>query len=393
MPPLIVVAAVVFLEIVCLGATIPILPYYVTETFAADALWVGLLMAMVTAPKVVGNPLWGALSDRIGRKPTLMITMTGAAVGSALWALAPTLGAAALGGLFWLGVGRLINGAFAAQATLAFAVASDRSDPSKRTAALGVLGAAFGAGLTVGLPLGGWIGSHAHAAVGWLCVGCELAAVALIAATLRETRTARPAGDVLKPARLPQLLRHRGVRPLLLVCVVMTVGYSVMTPTLSLFAADRYGYGEQQVGWVFFVWGVTGIFIQGGAIRPIVKHLGEPLTVIVGSATLAGGFVWLGVGPSVSGLWVAAALIGVGGGLAIPALAGLISLQVSEHEQGAVHGLTQSATAVGRSVGYLAGAALYAAHATGRPYWLGATLLGVTAVAMLTRLARPQPDA
>ncbi|NBB83397.1 MAG: MFS transporter [Alphaproteobacteria bacterium] len=372
----------VFLEIVCLGATIPILPYYVTDTLGAPAVWVGLLMAFVTAPKIVGNPVWGGLSDRFGRKRVLMITMAGAAIGSALWAVAPSLGAVAMGGLFWLGAGRLINGLFAAQATLAFAVASDTSAAADRTASLGVLGAAFGAGLTVGMPLGGWIGSHSHAAVGWLCVGCELAAVTLIALMLRETRRHEaPEGPQRRAMRLGELIRHTSVQRLLVICIVMTAGYSVMTPTLSLLASDRYGFDEQQTGWVFFLWGMTGIVIQGGVIRPIVRRLGETATILMGLWLLAGGFVWLAAGPPAAGLWGSAVLIGIGGGFAVPALSGLISFQVCPDQQGSVHGLTQSATAIGRSAGAIAGAALYAAHATGRPYWLGAALLLATALA------------
>jgi MFS family permease len=375
MPPLFAVAIVVFLEVVCLGAIIPVLPDYAQE-FGGGAVWTGVLFMLVAAPKVVMNPLWGRLSDRRGRRPTLAILTCGAIAGSTLWALAPTLGEMIGGPLIWLAISRLVYGVFSAQAALAYAVASDTSPPEKRAAAMGVLGATFGFGITVGFPLGGIIGSHSPAAVGWLCAGSEFIALTVIVCLLRETRrlqAARESTD-FTPRSLLHLAAVPAVMSLLPTVVVVTVGLSVMTPTLRPLTEAWYGFNLPRTSHALLVWGLVGSAVQAGLIRPLVRAIGETATVVAGAFILAGGFALLADHLPLWGFWCSMVLIALGGGLMIPALTSLMSLQVSPHDQGGVHGLNQSATALGRALGYLLGGALYAISPA-TPYWAGAAIL------------------
>ncbi len=387
MPALLVVAIVVFLEIVCLGAIFPTLADYVTQLGGAE-IWVGIAFALVAAPKVVMNPAWGRLSDRIGRKPVVVLLTLGAIGGSTLWALAPMLGNLVGSGLMWLAVSRLIYGIFSAQAAIAYSIASDTSPPEKRSAAMGVLGAAFGVGLTVGFPLGGIVGAHSLAAVGWLCAGCETLALLVVLVLLRETR---PAGPVAAAPRWA-VLRYPAVRGLLGVTLIATVGYSVMTVTLRLLTDDWYGFTIQQTGYAFALWGIVGIIVQGGLIRPIVKALGERHTIILGAIILAAAMAGLAIHPPVAGFWAATAMMALGGGLLVPTLTGLLSHQVQPHEQGALHGINQSITAMGRAISYVTGGALYVV-APGMPYGLGAALLLVSVGLLLAWSARRSPHA
>jgi MFS family permease len=404
MPALFAVAIVVFLEIVCLGAIIPTLPDFVTDVFGGSPVWIGGLFALVAAPKVVLNPLWGRLSDRLGRRPVLALLTVGAMSGSALWALSPTLGGIVGGGLVWLAISRGVYGIFSAQAAIAFAIASDTSTADKRAAAMGVLGAAFGVGLTVGFPLGAWVGEASLASVGWLCLGCETVALGLIAFGLRETRPtpAAPAsreggraevqasehaspvepsldgGGSFAPETLFALLRRGPVAVLIAAVVVLWLGISVMTPTLRPLTERWYQFELMDTALAFAVWGVVGLIVQGGAIRPTVRVLGERRTFAVGVIMLAGSFFVVATHPGFAGFWLALVGMAVGGGLAIPALTGLLSLQVDPARQGAVHGVNQSATALGRTLGYLLGGAMFGQIGPASPYAAGA------AVALLT---------
>lgn len=406
MPALFAVAIVVFLEIVCLGAIIPTLPDFVTDVFGGSPVWVGGLFALVAAPKVVLNPAWGRLSDRLGRRPVLALLTVGAMGGSALWALSPTLGGIVGGGLLWLAVSRAVYGVFSAQAAIAFAIASDTSTAEKRAAAMGVLGAAFGVGLTVGFPLGAWVGAASLAAVGWLCLGCEAIALAIIAFALKETRPAPRSGGArarsedaaagasncrpkhplpdgrgsLRADTFFALLRSGPLALLIGVVVVLWLGVSVMTPTLRPLTERWYDFELMDTALAFAVWGVVGLIVQGGAIRPTVRMLGERRTFAVGVIVLAASFFVVSTQPRFAGFWIALVGMAVGGGLAIPALTGLLSLQVDPARQGAVHGLNQSATALGRALGYLLGGAMFGQIAPASPYAAGAAVTLLTLI-------------
>jgi len=398
MPPLFVVAAVVFLEIVCLGAVIPALTPF-TESLGGTALIAGVMFALVSGPKIFMNPIWGRAADRLGRRPIFLL-LTSATLGSSLlWAFTEDLAAATgIAALLWLGLSRLIHGIFSAQATVAFAVASDTSTPDKRAGVLGVLGAAFGAGLTVGFPLGGVVAATSFANVGLLCAACEAIALVLLIFGLRETGTRAPVplpspplegegvepplpsrqgpgeGQTETPMATTALHQHRRLIPLALVCIITTVGLSMMTPTFSPLLRDAHAFSVKQIGWAFFVFGIVSIIVQGGLIRPFVKRLGEPATFIFGTLVLVVGFALVALETALPGLWVGTLLIGAGAGFSTPTLAAMFSLSVRPEDQGATHGLNQGCTALGRTLSYPAAGALYE-QAIALPYWAGAALL------------------
>src|SRR5262245_37909424 len=141
MPPLYAAALVVLLEALCFTTGFPVLSYY-AQRLGGDAAWVGILFGLVAWPKVVSNPIWGTLSERLGRRPVLAINTLGTLAGSIGWALAPNIG--------MLAISRALVGIFGGQAGLAQAIAADVAPPEKRAAAMGVLGGAFALSLTLG---------------------------------------------------------------------------------------------------------------------------------------------------------------------------------------------------------------------------------------------------
>lgn len=382
MPPLFAVAFVVFLQIVALGAIFPTLEAY-TEQFGGSTFIAGLLFALVTAPKVLLNPLWGRFSDRVGRKPVLMILLAGTIAGSVLWALAPVIGGLSAGGLTVLAISRLVVGCFTAQATVALSVASDITGPDKRAAAMGLLGAAFGMGLLVGMPLGGIVGKFDLAYVGWLCAGFESAALLAALLLLRETHQPTDAPTQPKLRELLAMATQPGIGALLIVTVLSWLGASVMIPTLRNLAHSLYGYEIDRASYVFAVWGLAGVVAQGFMIRPMVRRLGEKTTAVVGYALFIGGFVWLAAHTSAWQMWAAMAPIGIGGGLAGPPVIAMLTHRVSADQQGRVHGLNQSATSLGRAAGMIGGGLLYDTLNPAAPYWFGAAVLVVTMLLLM----------
>lgn len=390
MPPLLVAALIVLLEALSFGAIVPVLGHFTQQLGGSEAL-AGLMLALVSIPKVVTNPVFGRVSDRLGRRPVLIVNTLGTLAGSVLWALS--------GNLLLLGASRFVTGVFSAQAGLAQAIAADTSTPQRRAAALALLGAAFGVAFSLGPIVGGLVGRHySYAAVGWMCASFQLASLTLILTLLRETRpTAAAEGGATRtrsdtaatlgvsPKSVALLERPR-VMLLLAIMILVTIGQSQLIVALPFLAKGVYHFDTDRVGYWFGVIGVLGILVQAGVIRPAVSRWGEPSVSVVGAVLLAAGFVVLAAQPALAWFWGAGALIGVGVALAVPCLTALLSRAVAAQEQGAINGVSQSALAIGRGLGNLSGGKLYSAAGPAAPFAVGATL-ALAAVVLLVPLS------
>ncbi|MGE0478937.1 MAG: MFS transporter [Phycisphaerae bacterium] len=390
MSPLLVAALIVLLEALSFGAIVPVLGHFTQQLGGSEAL-AGLMLALVSIPKIVTNPVFGRASDRLGRKPVLVVNTLGTLAGSILWALS--------GNLYLLAASRVITGIFSAQAGLAQAVAADTSTPQRRAAALALLGAAFGVAFSLGPIVGGLVGRHfSYAAVGWMCASFQVTSLALILTLLRETRPAMPeraTSDRAAPdtvaalsasPRSVTLLERPRVLLLLAIMVLVTVGQSQLIVALPFLAKGVYHFDTDRVGYWFGVIGVLGVLVQAGVIRSAVSRWGEPTVSVAGAVLLAAGFAVLAGRPALAWFWGAGALIGVGVALAVPCLTALLSRAVAAHEQGAINGVSQSALAIGRGLGNLSGGKLYSAAGPAAPFVVGATL-ALAAVVMLVPLS------
>ena len=391
MNPLIPAALVVLFEGLSFGAVLPVLTGYSAELGGGPAI-AGLLFAMLTAPKVILNPLWGKLSDKQGRKPTLMILGLGTLSGSLLWAFAPTLGHFIFGALVWLVISRAVAGIFAAQAALTFAVAADVTRPEKRAVAMGMLGAAFGTAFVFGPALGGITAKHfSSSSVGFLCAGFQTLSFLTITVFLRETLQ-KDHHVTRTRLSLRQIAVHRYVPVLLLATLLTTIGYAVLIPTFQPLTKERFNFDFAQTGYALSVLGMVGIVVQGGLIRPTLKLLGERATAVFGTICLAGGLFLVGFDMGLPGMWVGIIGIGLGTGFMMPAILGLLSMQVSDVEQGSVHGLNQSVTSMGRAIGFALSGVVFAAAGATVTYTAGAIIAAAAVLPILIVAAHHHSD-
>lgn len=368
MSPLLIVSISVFLEILCLGAILPVLHLYCGE-LGGSAVWVGVLFALMSGPKVVMNPFWGWLSDRWGRKPVLALVTIGCITGSLAWALSASL--------IWLTISRLISGIFGAQAVLAFAVAADTSTPEKRAASMGVLGAAFSLGMSIGPLLGGWIGeTYGYEHVGTLCVVLEALSLASILFLLPETRPRALVSThelVLAPNQLRRLATRQEVMVIVVITFIVSLALAEMTSSYGLLNRDWYQFDARDTAYAFALFGLIGAIVQGGLVRLIVSKSSERAATFWGLLILASGFCAVSLHLPVPVFWTATALIAIGSALATPALTGLLSRCVNRDEQGWILGINQGATGLGRTAGAGLAGGLFVLS-KGSPFWSAGAL-------------------
>ncbi|MCB2153693.1 MFS transporter [bacterium] len=387
---LIVISLIVFLEILCLGATVSTIEEY-SDFLGGTALMLGLLWAATSGPKAISTPLWASLSDRWGRRPVLVIGTIGTILGSLMWGIGRHVGIVL--------AGRLAIGLLSSQAALAHAVVADATPEDKRAAGMGLLGAVFSVGFTIG-PLGGALIAKywSFHALGYIMAGLQGIALLLIIFALPETlprreEHARIRIPILSGEVWRSVLGQSAVAGLLGASVIATLGYSEFFTAMPLAAGEWFDYDVMAVGKVFAVLGLVGAIAQGGLIRPLVKRIGERAVAIGGLMLVAAGYVWMAAGPGLGGFWISSILIGLGGGLATPSITGLLSRTGSSGDQGTILGMNQALMGIGRSAGFVIGSVLFVRVAHWVPFTVAATCLAGGCLLLAALKLKPTPAA
>ncbi|AFD25448.1 Drug transport protein [Deinococcus gobiensis I-0] len=340
-------------------------------------------------------PIWGARSERVGRRPVLLLGLVGFSLSFGLFGLLAylgTQGALAGGALFGLLVLSRVVGGVLSSATLptAQAMMADLSDKEGRAASLGLIGAAFGLGVVFGPGIGALLSTLGLTAPIFFSAGLGLLTALVAWRTLPETR--QPGAAATAPASRRQLLGRGPILLFLAVSALSTLASVGMEQTIGFYVQDTLNLTPAQtartVGGMLAVFGVVAALVQGGAIRPLSKKLPPAPLIALGLSVMAAGMLLL---PHMTAYWpitLALAVIGVGSAILSPSLSAALSLSVGDDQQGAVAGLNSSALALGRMTGPLLGTGLYGSVGHGAPYLLsGGVLLGLL---VWTLIARPQ---
>lgn len=367
----------VFLDLVGFGLVIPLLTFY-AETHGASALAVTLLMACYSLAQFVMAPVWGRLSDRVGRRPVLLFSIAATALG-----LAGFASATALWQLFLF---RTLHGAAAANISTAQAAVADLTPPDKRAMGMGLIGAAFGVGFTVGPWLGGELSVYGYATPIWVAAGLSALNFVLALVLLPETRPAEARSTTdptlrkrsIRPTDFVAVLRHPVVGTCVLLTFVLTAAFGMMESTFTLFAEHERHLDAPAVGRMFGVAGLVMIVVQGGLIGRLVKRFGEAPLVPVGLALLAIGLFLLPLAPPVVPMVSVFTLLAVGQGISNPSLQALISKGAGPDEQGFVLGTNQSLSALARAVGPSVGGLLYTGVGPRGPFWVSAVVVALS---------------
>jgi MFS family permease len=342
----------------------------------------------------VFSPIWGARSERVGRKPVLVMGLIGFSLSFGLFAVFADLGLrGVLSGtaLFALLVGARFLGGILSSATLptAQAMMADLTDRESRAAAMGLIGAAFGLGVIFGPGLGGLLANYGLTVPVYFSAGLGLVTALLARLTLRETRQPGAAPSV-SGNRLALL---RGpVVVFLVISALFTLASVGMEQTISFYVQDNLGLSvartPQVVGGMLALFGLISAAVQGGAIRPLSKKVSSTALIPVGLVVMGAGMFALSAAGTYWPMVGALGLIGVGSAVLGPSLSAALSLSVGEDQQGSVAGLNSSALALGRMTGPLIGTGLYQNLSHHAPYLFSGGVLIVLLV--VVALVRPQ---
>jgi MFS transporter, DHA1 family, tetracycline resistance protein len=385
----------VALDVLALGLMIPVLPKIVLGFMGGDTAGAAEVFGVFATAwglmQFLCSPLLGALSDRYGRRPVILISCLGLGLDYVFMALAPSL--------TLLLIGRIISGITAATISTAFAYIADVTPPDGRAKAFGVVGVAFGLGFVVGPALGGllggfdprlpfWVSAAAcviNAAFGWFVLPESLPPDRRMAFAWKR---ANPIGA------LRLLLSHRRLVGLAAVDFVANVAHQVLPSVFVLYAGYRYSWGETTVGLTLAFVGICSAIVQGLLIGPVVSRLGVRRALLLGLLAGALGMAIYGLAPTGPWFWLGAPVMALWG-LAGPALQEMMSRLVSPSEQGQLQGANNSS----RSITGLIGPALFSGTFAwllgwlpGAPFLLAAALL-LAAAAASWLVTKPSPAA
>jgi MFS family permease len=359
----------VAIDLIGFGIVLPILPIY-ARRFHTTPFQATLLVAAFSAASFLCSPLWGRVSDRFGRKPILLLSLAGTAVGSLVTGLA--------GGLALLMVGRIIDGASGASVAVAQAAVADLAGPADRSRLFGLLGAAFGVGFVAGPALGSLAALGGPRLPFFLAAG--IAAVNTVVAARRLPET-HPVGS--RPGPIAAFAASREVAPLLVVAFCALVAFSGFEATFALFGQRHLGFGIASSAAVFTAVGAAIVVVQGGVVHRVVGLLGDGRTLLAGLGCNAGGLALLATARS----WVAAApalvALTVGQGLVQTTMVTSIAARAGPGRRGRVLGAQQSAGGLARVAGPALGGALLGSRASGLPYALGCGLSLLAALVLV----------
>ncbi|HET9600450.1 MAG TPA: MFS transporter [Acidimicrobiales bacterium] len=365
-----VIWTTVALDLVGFGIIVPILPRY-AERFGASGIQVGLLVASFSAAQFVCSPLLGRLSDRVGRKPVLLLSLFGTAIGSFV--------TAAAGSLWVLFAGRIIDGMSGASVAVAQGAVTDVAPEADRPRLLGVLSAAFGIGFVIGPAIGG-LASLGGPHLPFVVAG-TVALINAMIAIRRLPETRRPAAPEARARSASPLTR---LWTLALVGFLAICAFSGFETTFALFADRRFGLTEGPVAVVFLAVGLLLVVVQIRLVGPVSARLGPLGALQLGLTCNAIGLALLAVTRSWLLLVPALALLTVGQGIALPNLTAAVANRAPDEQRGEALGFQQRWQAMGRIVGPVIAGVLFQQIGVGAPYVAGAAL----AAAAVTMLAR-----
>jgi multidrug resistance protein len=345
-----IVFTTILIDFIGFSVLLPVLPYYATK-LGAGSVEVALILSLYAAAQLVFLPAWGWLSDRIGRRPVILFSLTGTVASFVLLALGQSLATIYLA--------RVLAGLFAASIGTAQAIVNDVTSDAERAQGMGLIGAAFGLGFVLGPALGGLLSKIDERAPFYGI--CVLALTNLVVAFFRLPETHPPPKErswaglghtlVPSPLRLLFALHDGRIGRYLFLFLVLFTAFAALESMFTLFMEDRFGLDISAASYVFAYIGVWIALTQGVLIRRLAPRLGETRLVVIGLVMTGAGLAVIPLVPSPGWLYLVTPIVAVGNGLAFPSFTSLYSKACKAEKAGELLGESQSMATTGRIFG------------------------------------------
>jgi multidrug resistance protein len=379
--PMALILMTVVIDLIGFGIVLPILPLW-AQHFGASATEIGLLSASYSLMQVIFAPMWGRLSDRVGRRPVILVTLLGSCVSAFMIGIAHTL--------LILFLARILNGVSGASYAAAQAYVADVTDSEGRARGMGLIGAAFGIGFIIGPALGAGLSLISPATPFFFASG--LAGLNLVLAWRLLPESRKP-GSLRAPMGRFAMMRHaltsRELGPLVWLSFLATFAFVGMEATFSLLGAHRFGYGPGTMGMLFAFVGVAAALGQGVLVGRVVARYGEVQVMIWGLIGTAVGLALLAAAFNVAVVLLALLVLGIFSGLAFATLSALISHAAPVDAQGGVLGVAASTSGLARVGGPILAGALFQYVDPSAPLVVGAALTAVCVLVATRSVLRP----
>ena len=393
---------VVVIDLLGFGIILPLLPFYAQE-FAASAVMIGLLYSVYSFMQLIFSPIWGSWSDRIGRRPIMLLSTFGAVIAYIVFGLAESLGV-----LFF---SRVIAGMMGGNISTAQAYIADVTDSANRARGMGLIGAAFGIGFVIGpvtatalihptfhemvanagfIEFATWMGENRYALPGFFAAFLSFCSFLMVLLKLPETvDTSKPRKKVFRrPSvftpkfwRLLKDQKGKSARgyliPLVIGFFLLSFGESSLYSAFPLFAESELNMTAEQVGIQFFYIGIIAVIVQGFLIKSLTNTFSEEKLFMVGNILMVIGLGLIPFSTSMLTLAIFLGLMALGKSLNTPTITSLISKEASEDNVGAVMGASQGLSGLGRMIGPTWGGALFAVY-FGLPFVATAIIVAAT---------------
>jgi multidrug resistance protein len=369
--PLVILFVTVFIDLIGFGIVLPLLPFY-AEHFGANALLVGLLSTSFSLMQFLFAPVWGRLSDRLGRRPVILAGLLGSSLSYLTFALAQSLPI--------LFLSRILAGIAGANISTAQAYIADSTPPEQRAKGMGLIGAAYGLGFTVGPAIGGLLSQYGYAAPGFFASALALANFGAAWWLLPESRnrSCQPQAERgLNWQRLRMGLQHPELGVFLILFFISTFAFANLEATFALMTARKFGFDARANGYLFAYIGVLITIVQGGLTGRLARQFGERRLISVGLFCMIFGLGLLPYSPGLKSLLLVLVVLIVGHGATNPSISSLISQAASTEDQGGILGVAQALASLARILGPVWGGFTFDAFGFQYPYLTGSLFMAV----------------
>jgi multidrug resistance protein len=356
--PFVILFFTVFLDLIGFGIVLPLLPNYARE-LGASPLLIGIVAGSYSLMQFFSAPIWGSISDKIGRRPVILISVLTSTVSYLIFSQSHSV--------WLLLLSRVLAGIGSANVGVTQAYITDITTWEERSKSLGILGAAFGLGFVLGPPIGGTIKSaYGIESVGYLAAVLTfldfLLAYFLLPESLKEKKAGKLHFTGFQADKLIEAFQRPAINRLLVIGFCFVFAFVNMQISVPLLWKEHYQQDDKMIGYLFAFVGCISVIVQGGLIGKLAKKFGERKVLVAGLISMCAGVTLIPFVPESYffsiGL-VVLALLAIGNGLVTPLNTSLISMYASSEEQGEILGISQSVGALGRILGPLSGSLLY----------------------------------